>query len=227
MCQAFCGLCTSGPAQQVGSTLRQFSAEVTIVGGHQVAAAGGHGATIMSYATRGNLNEFNMWNPDSLTVEVQGTDYDTHVNVNDGADHRITATWDSATGRLTVYDNGAVVSQFDNVLHGGAIAGNGKLVLGQDQDSYGGGFEQRDAYQGQVVSATLAHAAPSAATVAKGPLATTLPDDPNVGLITNVVIGPDGRPIDTTGRATYTTEGAMTAPSVPISTGLYVSADCQ
>ena len=65
---------------------------------------------------------------DSLTVALQGRDYDTGLNVVDGKTHRVTVGWDSATGRLAVYDNGVLVRSFADVSKGVEIKGGGSMV---------------------------------------------------------------------------------------------------
>lgn len=139
-----------------GGDMTEFSAEVAVVGGQQVATSGQHGATMLSYATPSSTNEFLLWNPTSVKIEWKGSDIDTGVNVNDGQNHRISFTWESASGLMILYDNG-VEAWRGNHHQGEVLRGNGKLVLGQDQDTYGGGFHHNDAFQGQIVTASLAN----------------------------------------------------------------------
>lgn len=207
-----------------GGDMRSFTAEVSIVGGAQAPSIPGHGPTIVSYATRSSTNEFLIWNPDSLTVTLKNRDIDTHVSVNDGQNHRVTVTWQSAGGVLILYDNGREVWR-GAANAGDVIGGNGKLVLGQDQDTYGGGFGTNDAYQGKIITASLATTAVSGAQLAAGPVHTAL--DPAQGLVTSVVLDANGRPVDSTGRATYTAGGSLTATRQPVDTSLYVTRNCQ
>ncbi len=206
-----------------GGPMRQFSAEVAIVGGQQIAASGNHGATMLSYATHDDSNAFIMWNPANVNIQFGPQNIATGVNVNDGQNHRISVTWDSDTGQLLLFDNGQQVWS-GTVNQGGTLGGDGKLVLGQDQDSYGGGFNKNDAYQGQIVTASLARAVAPPERLAAGPLHTAL--TPETGLITNVVMGENG-PVDTTGRHTYTGGGDMQRVTQPVDSGLYVTSDCK
>ncbi|XP_063057410.1 uncharacterized protein LOC134451116 [Engraulis encrasicolus] len=59
------------------------------------------------------------------------------------------ATWDSKTGVTQVWLNG-IPSSRKTRFQGGTLAGPPIVVLGQDQDSYGGGFHQNDAMVGQL-----------------------------------------------------------------------------
>ncbi|XP_030628148.1 serum amyloid P-component-like [Chanos chanos] len=58
-------------------------------------------------------------------------------------------TWDSSTGLSQLWVNGEASSR--KALHpGGSIIGTPSIILGQDQDSYGGGFHTYDCFVGQL-----------------------------------------------------------------------------
>ncbi|KAL2086610.1 hypothetical protein ACEWY4_017669 [Coilia grayii] len=59
------------------------------------------------------------------------------------------ATWDSATGLAQVWVNGRPSSR-KSLFKGGVLAGTAFVVLGQDQDAYGGRFNTNDALIGQL-----------------------------------------------------------------------------
>lgn len=61
----------------------------------------------------------------------------------------ICATWDAATGMSQITING-VGSVRKGLQVGGSIVGTPIIVLGQDQDSYGGGFDANQAFIGQI-----------------------------------------------------------------------------
>jgi len=211
---------------KTGGDMRAFTFEVAVLGGPQVAANAGHGATILSYGTPGSTNEFIIWNPASISITLGNHDINTGFNANDGQNHRLTVTWDSATGTMQLFDNGRPVWS-TNYNKGGVLRGGGSLVLGQDQDAYRGGFNTNDAFQGKIVSAAMASAALSAAQAASGPIQTILNKDN--GLITHVVVGNNGaKPIvDTTGQHTYSTGGTgFGVTREQVDTKLYVSTSC-
>ena len=207
-----------------GGDLREFTFEIAVVGGQQVANQGIHGATIFSYASPANANAFLIWDPANVKITFAGQrDAVTGLNINDGANHRLTMSWESASGTMTLYDNGRQAWQ--GVLNrGGALGGNGKLVLAQDQDSFGGGFDPADAFQGQIVTAALAAAASSAAQVASGPVQTYFNKDN--GLITQAVMDASGNVVDATGRHTYSTGGALSKTTQMVDTRLFVTSNC-
>lgn len=205
-----------------GGDMTALTVEMAFMGDQQVAASGIHGATIMSYASRGNDNEFSVWNPESVTVSFGSENFDTNLDINDGQSHRLTVTWDSASGQLLVFDNG--VQAWSGTGHqGGTIAGNGKLALGGDQDSYGGGFSNEDSFRGRIVGASLATRVVPAANIQRGPVHTAI--DSSTGLVTSIVATNQGFE-DTTGNYQYTAGSGLTRTRAQVPSSLYVSNDC-
>jgi len=64
----------------------------------------------------------------------------------DGTWHHIAVTWQSSDGETKVYADG--VPSTHTEATGTSIAGAGSLVLGQEQDSVGGGFSGAEAFEG-------------------------------------------------------------------------------
>ena len=198
------------------------TAEVVIAGD----AANAPGATLLSYLTPRSGTGFSLWNPQSLHITLAGSEFNTGLNVADKQSHRLTMSWRQTGGALVLYDNGVEVWRRLGVNTGGTVGGSGTLAIGQDQRPASGGLISFKAgYSGSIVAASLANRAISAAQASSGPLANVL--QPGTGLITNVVMGPNGRPIDTTGRATYTVAGDVIGQSAMVSTAAYVDGNCQ
>ena len=128
---------------------------------------------LVSYAVEGNSDEFHITNPDSLTVAIIGTRVDTGVAVNDGQWHHVVATWSNDTGTLRLYVDGTERTSQPDVRPGVALTGNGTLVLGQEQDSVGGGFDSSQAFAGQLDEVALYPAVLSPARVAQHYLSAT------------------------------------------------------
>ncbi|XP_059180442.1 mucosal pentraxin-like [Centropristis striata] len=63
--------------------------------------------------------------------------------------HSICSTWDSATGLAQVWVDGNPSSR-KSLSTGSHISGPIKIVLGQDQDSYGGAFDINQSFVGMV-----------------------------------------------------------------------------
>ena len=55
----------------------------------------------------------------------------------DGERHHVAVSWDSSTGAVDFYVDGAFVEGFTGYKPGQTIAAGGELVFGQDQDSVG------------------------------------------------------------------------------------------
>lgn len=63
--------------------------------------------------------------------------------------HHICVTWENGLGSWTFHRDG-VLKQKGNLKKGYTITDGGTLVLGQDQDSLGGGFQTRQSYKGKL-----------------------------------------------------------------------------
>ena len=78
------------------------------------------------------------------------------VALNDGKWHHICATWESTSGNWQVYIDGGIQGQGTNLAAGKTIANNGIVIIGQDQDSMGGGFDQNQSFgKGRLTSISL------------------------------------------------------------------------
>jgi prepilin-type N-terminal cleavage/methylation domain-containing protein len=180
-----------------GKDLSALTVEMSFIGDGSIpAASGGQGPVMLNYGSASNgHNALSLWNPRSLTVAIMGRDYDTHVNVADGQTHRVTVSWDKATGLLTVYDNGRQVSQFQDVSKGVDIPGSGSFVVAH-KDNGGGSYSPNEAFSGQVFHAAVAATAVGAEQ-ARRPLNQIM--DKNSGLLIDVR-AQNGQVVDTTGR---------------------------
>jgi hypothetical protein len=85
-------------------------------------------------------NNFLLINQESLDVFIQGITSNTSLVLNDGLFHHVVVTWRSSDGQLIVYVDGISVFSATTQL-GFSFTANGSLVLGQDQDNIGGGFD--------------------------------------------------------------------------------------
>ena len=77
------------------------------------------------------------------------------ATANDGAWHHICATWESSSGAWKFYKDGDLKQENTNFKKGHTITRGGTIVLGQDQDSLGGGFETADSFQGLLSNVNL------------------------------------------------------------------------
>ncbi|XP_031718044.1 pentraxin-4 [Anarrhichthys ocellatus] len=64
--------------------------------------------------------------------------------------HHLCALWSSIQGRFWHYSDGRLASSGSNFRKGWEIPGGGSVVLGQEQDTVGGGFDPAEGFAGQV-----------------------------------------------------------------------------
>ncbi|XP_070535677.1 uncharacterized protein [Ptychodera flava] len=91
--------------------------------------------------------------PTNLRMWVKGTagPY-TNIKVNYGLWHHVCFTWNSNGGTYKAYKDGELRYSSVNLRSFETIDGNGVLVLGQRQTSYGGGFHKYYAYYGDLAN---------------------------------------------------------------------------
>ena len=76
-------------------------------------------------------------------------------SANDGRWHHICVTWRSSDGRWQFYKDGELHTHNKGLCEGCIIKGGGSLVLGQDQDAVGGGFESQASFQGSLTNVNV------------------------------------------------------------------------
>ena len=109
---------------------------------------------LLSYATNwpGSTNELllELRHDNVIRFLIGGvileTDIDT-ITLIDGLTHHIAFSWESATGTVTLYIDGAEVWTGVEGL-GDTLESGGTLMFGQEQDSVGGSFDIRETFQG-------------------------------------------------------------------------------
>nr|WBR46165.1 C-reactive protein [Hexagrammos otakii] len=111
------------------------------------------GHALFSLATPDNENGFTIyWNEakkemDALVKNLQ-TQY-IYLDYKSNMWYSICTTWDSETGLVQMwFDGQPTVRKF--VTSGSAIAGNTIITLGQEQDSFGGGFDLKQSFTGMI-----------------------------------------------------------------------------
>ncbi len=109
---------------------------------------------LVSYATSASSNTIlvDAGSGGTIGITIAGSKIDTGIALNtlvDGQPHRVSISWEQATGALSMFVDGASV--FSGTHQAGAtIAAGGTLIFGQEQDSVGGGFDANQTFQGTV-----------------------------------------------------------------------------
>lgn len=104
--------------------------------------------TPISYAVTGKDNEFTLYSDRNFQIYIKNNPITTNVSVNDGKWHHIAVTWQSSDGRVFLYKDGT--QAYTGTLAGGSLTSGGCLVVGQEQDSVGGGFSANQSINGNV-----------------------------------------------------------------------------
>ncbi|XP_078370702.1 neuronal pentraxin-2-like [Oculina patagonica] len=111
-------------------------------------------AGLISYATNGNNNEFLLYTYlNRLRIIWGPTLRITSVRVTDGKWHHVCVTWDASSATYEMYKDGALAETGE--APGETIAAGGLLIFGQDQDSVGGGFREKEAFTGEMTGINL------------------------------------------------------------------------
>lgn len=117
----------------------------------------GSGDGIVSYApTNGENNEVLMFDPDNLRPHYNNVSTpSTGVDLNDGRWHHVVSTWRSSDGQVEVYHNGVREYVQTGFQTGASLTGGGSLVLAQEQDAVGGGFDSNQRIIGSMDEVAL------------------------------------------------------------------------
>ena len=126
------------------------STEFTIEGWFQKLDSNGF-EPFVSYATTEQENELIIGEERNNTISVylKGRQYTTNVIVPDNEWYHWSFSWSSSDGQLNIYLDGVEVFS-DNVAQGDTLTSGGTLILGQEQDSVGGRFDNSQTYQGKI-----------------------------------------------------------------------------
>ncbi|KAG8130469.1 hypothetical protein E2320_017145, partial [Naja naja] len=144
--------------------------------------------TPISYAVEnGSDNAFLITDYNGWVLYVNGKESITDCpSVNDGNWHHITVTWASGDGAWGVYIDGKLSDGGNGLSVGTEIPGGGALVLGQEQDQRGEGFNPAESFVGSISQLNIwGYALPPEQVKS---LATSCPEDLQKG---NVLAWPD------------------------------------
>ena len=77
------------------------------------------------------------------------------MSSNDGKWHHICYSWSNIHGLLKGYKDGAKIVSTQDFKKGHTVTGKGSIVLGQDQDVAGSGFQTRDSFIGSLTGVNI------------------------------------------------------------------------
>ena len=110
-------------------------------------------AGIFSYAigNQSKANEFLVYNQNNIRIFTTGASWTTGVSFNDGNWHHLAVTRRASDGETRLYKDGAFVTS-STLKAGYALHQDGYLVLSEDQDFLGGGYDPGQAFIGSLAN---------------------------------------------------------------------------
>ena len=69
--------------------------------------------------------------------------------------YHICTTWEHSAGAWEFYIDGQLFESGDGLSAGHEIGNDGIFILGQDQDDYGGGFDQDQSFNGEIYNVNM------------------------------------------------------------------------
>ncbi|XP_030744079.2 neuronal pentraxin-1 [Echinops telfairi] len=108
--------------------------------------------TPFSYAVPGQANELVLieWGSNPMEILINDKVAKLPFVINDGKWHHICVTWTTRDGVWEAYQDGTQGGSGENLAPYHPIKPQGVLVLGQEQDTLGGGFDATQAFVGEL-----------------------------------------------------------------------------
>ncbi|XP_051573022.1 neuronal pentraxin 1 like [Myxocyprinus asiaticus] len=110
--------------------------------------------TPFSYAVPGQANELVLieWGNNPMELLINDKVAKLPFLINDGKWHHICVTWTTRDGVWEAYQNGVMRGNGDSLAPYHPIKPQGVLILGQEQDTLGGGFDATQAFVGDMAN---------------------------------------------------------------------------
>jgi hypothetical protein len=81
--------------------------------------------------------------------------YRSGILVSDGKWYHVCITWESSYGVVKAYKDGMLIKSKSPFMPGRPILPYGIWIIGQDQDTLGGGFTLQDAFHGSLIDVNV------------------------------------------------------------------------
>ncbi|XP_032901422.1 serum amyloid P-component-like [Amblyraja radiata] len=116
----------------------------------RAASEAGHSYSLLSYATSFSDNELLIWEESETQLWLYLGTFITkfYITEMDAILRHICVTWESQVGEITVWVNGR--RSIRKIGRGYIVKGSGQFILGQEQDSVGGGFDSKQSFVGEI-----------------------------------------------------------------------------
>ncbi|XP_055512110.1 C-reactive protein-like isoform X2 [Leucoraja erinacea] len=112
--------------------------------------------SLFSYATSSSANELLIWleKKTQLWLYLGSYEYKFNIPEMNSSPRHICVTWESKEGEIIIWVNGRCHVREVHVK-GQDVTGSGEFILGQDQDSVGGGFDASQSYVGEITDVNM------------------------------------------------------------------------
>lgn len=114
-----------------------------------VKTANANQAGMFSYASATEFNEFTIFNAANMQLLIGGTNQSSGISIANGEWRHIAATWQSSDGATRMYIDGVMVWSF-TANAGETLDIGGIIILAQEQDAFGGGFDPAQVLDGDM-----------------------------------------------------------------------------
>uniref|UniRef100_A0A8C6WH05 Neuronal pentraxin 1 n=1 Tax=Neogobius melanostomus TaxID=47308 RepID=A0A8C6WH05_9GOBI len=113
--------------------------------------------TPFSYAVKGQSNELVLieWGNNPMEILINDKVAKLPFLINDGKWHHLCITWTTRDGVWEAFQDGVMRGSGENLAPYHPIKPEGVLVLGQEQDTLGGGFDATQAYVGELANLNI------------------------------------------------------------------------
>lgn len=111
--------------------------------------------TVVSYSSAKNFNEILVDRMSAIHLSINDKAVNSGVSVDDGIWHHVCTTWESTNGSWKVYKDGSVQARGSQLKSGYKTKTNGILIVGQEQDSFGGSFDPNQNYVGELTGLNI------------------------------------------------------------------------
>ncbi|XP_044182013.1 neuronal pentraxin-1 isoform X2 [Acropora millepora] len=115
----------------------------------------GNDRTVVSYSLLRNFNEIVVNKMSAIQLFINERVVKTGVSVNDGKWHHVCTSWESADGSWNLYKDGSLGASGSRLKTGYKTKTDGILIIGQEQDAFGGRFDSNQNYIGELTGLNI------------------------------------------------------------------------
>ncbi|XP_044182063.1 neuronal pentraxin receptor-like [Acropora millepora] len=115
----------------------------------------GNDRAVVSYSLLTNFNEIRVNKMSAIQLFINEQVVKSGVSVNDGKWHHVCTSWESADGSWNLYKDGSLGASGSRFKTGYKTKTDGILIIGQEQDAFGGRFDSNQNYIGELTGLNI------------------------------------------------------------------------